>query len=288
MTPPIRLISHAENGSVPMNRVRQKCRGLSHEGIELAALRQKAGQILAVRNVLRKSGWQHGWQLIESRRESATGPCSHQSGPRRVPCRLRLAKHRPAITQKRSFLNGRRPFPSGSAAAPGPKSAERVYPVALTATDGALWTGWCAGNGRRRDQLGTLIRHARVRASVPVGSLTQEVSLFSLLRVLMTTICRTPLASASFRSAGLAAVTLTPVAVVAHIKERATAGPTTEAWSERCLRHRRINHLDSAPHLTTIHRIDDDRTDECACGADDVAGPLIPAEVQKKTFSDDR
>jgi hypothetical protein len=56
---------------------------------------------------------------------------------------------------------------------------------------------------------------------------------------------------------------------------------------ERSLRRGRHCPLDSAPHPITIHRFTDDRTDGCASGADDVAGPpslpsgILPLLVER-------
>ena len=120
-----------------------------------------------------------------------------------------------------------------------------------------------------------------------IGSLAKEVNLFACLRALIAAVGRTPLLPPSIRSAGLAAVALPTIAMAAHEKEAVTARATTKARSERSFRRGRFPPLNAAPHLITIHRIADDRTDDCACGADDVAGPLS-ARVQKKTISDDR
>ena len=120
-----------------------------------------------------------------------------------------------------------------------------------------------------------------------IGSLAKEVSLFARLRPLVASVGRTPLPPPSFRAAGLPAVALPTVAMPAHEKENSAAGAAAKARSERRFRRPQLHRLDSVPHLITIHRIADDRTDDCACGADDVAG-LLSARVQKKTISDDR
>ena len=96
----------------------------------------------------------------------------------------------------------------------------------------------------------------------PIGSLAKAVSLFAWLRALIAAVGRTPLLPPSVRAAGLAAVALSTVAMAAHPKKRATAGGTTKTRSERSFRRGRLHRLDSEPHLITIHRIADDRTDD--------------------------
>ena len=159
---------------------------------------------------------------------------------------------------------------------------EWIDPMAVTGADGAPGRARWAGNGRRGDRWGTLIRHAAATVPLAIRSLAKEVSLFAWLRALIAAVGRTPLLPPSFRSAGLAAIALTPVATAAHEKESVTAGATTEARPERSFRRGRFRRLDFALHLITIHRIADDRTDDCAFGADDVA--LLRREFRKRRF----
>src|SRR5713226_5108271 len=135
-------------------------------------------------------------------------------------------------------------------------------PMAVTATDGAPGSASSADDGRRRDRSGTLIRHAGARMPLAIGLLPKEVSLFTQLRALIAVVGRTPLLPPTFRSAGLAAIALTTVAMAAHEKEGATARATTKARSERSFRRGRFRPLDFAPHLITIHQTADDRTDD--------------------------
>lgn len=129
--------------------------------------------------------------------------------------------------------------------------------------------------------------YAGTTVPAPIGWLAKAVSLFARLRALIAAVGRTPLLPPSFRSAGLAVVALSPIAMVAHPREPATAGGTTKTRSERRFQWGSLHRLDSAPHVITIHRIADDRTDNCACGADDVVG-FLSARVREKRFSDDR
>lgn len=156
--------------------------------------------------------------------------------------------------------------------------------MAVTAADGAPWGVVRADNARLRDRSGTLIRHAGTTVPASIGSLAKAVSLLARLRALIAAASRTSLLPPSFRSAGLAAVALATVAAAAHEEEGATAEATTTAWSQGSSRRGRFRRLDSAPHPTTIHRIADDRTDDCACGADDVAGPRSDQSSKKDDF----
>jgi hypothetical protein len=123
---------------------------------------------------------------------------------------------------------------------------------------------------------------------VPIGSLAKAVRLFSFRRPLITAVCRPPLLSASLLAAGMTAVALATVAMAADVKEDTAAEPPTETGPDSRLRCRGLRPLNRALHEMTIHRIADDQTDDCTYGADDVAGPPMSAEVQKKTISDDR
>src|SRR5438876_87397 len=64
---------------------------------------------------------------------------------------------------------------------------------------------------------------------------------------------RRSLLAPSYCSAGFAAVALAMVAMAADEKERATAGATTKAWSERSFRRVPFRCLDFRSHLITIH-----------------------------------
>jgi hypothetical protein len=97
---------------------------------------------------------------------------------------------------------------------------------------------------------------------VPIGSLPQEVRLFPLRCLLITAICRPLLLLARCGTAGLTTVALATVAMAAYIERGMTVGRAAETWSENRFGRCRIGRLDSALHLITIHRIDDDRTDD--------------------------
>jgi len=123
-----------------------------------------------------------------------------------------------------------------------------------------------------------MIRHARLRPPVPIGSLSKEVSLSAWLRPLIAAVGRAPLLPPRFLPARLATVALSTVAMAAHPKEGATARGTTEPRAEGSFgygQHRldfRICH--NTPDAEMIGQM------TCACGADDVA--LFPRPEFKK------
>jgi hypothetical protein len=119
---------------------------------------------------------------------------------------------------------------------------------------------------------------------VPIGSLAKAVRLFSFRRPLITAVCRPPLLSASLLAAGMTAVALATVAMAAYVKEDTAAEPPTETRPDSRLRCRGLRPLNRALHEMTIHRIADDQTDDCAYGADDVAGLLCRRESRKRRF----
>ena len=122
---------------------------------------------------------------------------------------------------------------------------------------------------------------------VPIGSLATEMGLLTLRCLLITTVCRTPLLSASFRAAGLTTVALPAVAVAAYIKEDTTTRPTTKTRTESRFRHPCPGPFDSVFHQIKIHRFSDDRK-MMAPAARMMSLATAPAEVQKTTISDDR
>jgi hypothetical protein len=121
---------------------------------------------------------------------------------------------------------------------------------------------------------------------VPIGSLAKAVRLSSFRRLLITAVCRSPLLSASLLAAGRTAVALASVAMAAYVKEDTAAEPPTETRPDNRLRlrYRRLRSLNRALHEMTIHRKADDQTDDCAYGADDVAGLLCRRESRKRRF----
>ena len=136
---------------------------------------------------------------------------------------------------------------------PRRKGAEGINPVALTPTDGASRTCRWTDNAGRCDRSGTLIRHAEATVPLAICPLPMAVIQSAWLRALIAVVGRTSLLAPSYCSAGFAAVTLAMVAMAADEKERATAGATTKAWSERSFRRVPFRCLDFRSHLITIH-----------------------------------
>ena len=121
--------------------------------------------------------------------------------------------------------------------------------------------------------------HARPTVALPIGSLANAVSLSAGFSPLITTAGSALLPSPSCRATSLAAIALTTVTTAAHKEQGATARPVTDPWAQRRLgRHR----LDFGAHLINIPWIADDRTDDRAFGADDVAGALYTGERLRK------
>jgi hypothetical protein len=135
---------------------------------------------------------------------------------------------------------------------PRRKGAEGVNPGVLTPTDGAFWTSRSTDKGGLCDRARTLIRHAEATAPLAIRSLPMAVFQPARLRALIAVIGRTSLLAPSCCSAGFAAVALAMVAMTADEKERATAGATTKAWSERSLRRVPFRCRDFQLHLITI------------------------------------
>ena len=115
--------------------------------------------------------------------------------------------------------------------------------------------------------------------SLPIGSLAMAVSLPAGFTPLITTAGGALLPSPSCRTTFPAAIALTTVTAAAHKEQGATARPVADPWEKRRLDHHR---LDFGAHLITITWIPDDRTDDRASGADDVAGALYSGERLRK------
>ena len=144
------------------------------------------------------------------------------------------------------------PSPWCSRPVPRRKGAEGVNPGALTPTDGAFRSSRWADNGRLCGRSRTLIRHAEATAPLAICSLPMAVFQPARLRALIAVIGRTSLLAPSCCSARFAAVALAMVAMAADEKERATAGATTKAWSERSFRRVPFRCRDFQLHLITI------------------------------------
>jgi hypothetical protein len=183
----------------------------------------------------------------------------------------------------------RSPWCSGPV--PWRKGTEGVNPGALTPTDGAFRTSRSTDNGGLCDRSKTLIRHAEATAPLAIRSLPMAVFQPARLRALIAVVGRTSLLAPSCSSAGFAAVALAMVAMAADEKERATAGATTKAWSDR--RFRRIPfrcdfqlHLITIPESWTTGRLSctrKRRRRKCDCGTEDDGCFFIyfPVKVQK-------
>jgi hypothetical protein len=135
---------------------------------------------------------------------------------------------------------------------PRRKGAEGVNPDALTPTNGASRASRWTDNGGLFDRSRTLIRHVEATAPLAIRSLPMAVFQPARLRTLIAAIGRTSLLAPSRCSAGFAAVALTMVAMAADEKERATAGATTKAWSDRSFRRVPFRCSDFQLHLITI------------------------------------
>jgi hypothetical protein len=170
----------------------------------------------------------------------------------------------------------RSPWCSGPV--PRRKGAEGVNPDALTPTDGAFRTSRWTDNGGLCDRSRTLIRHAEATAPLTIRSLPMGVFQPARLRALIPVVGRTSLLAPSSSSAGFAAVALAMVAMAADEKERATAGATTKAWSDRSFRRVPFRcsdfqlHLITIPESWTTGRLSCTRKtvkEECDCGTED-------------------
>jgi len=138
-----------------------------------------------------------------------------------------------------------------------------------------------------------LIRHAEATAPLAICSLPMAVFQPARLRALIAVIGRTSLLAPSCCSAGFAAVALAMVAMAADEKERATAGATTQAWSERSFRHVPFRcrdfqlHLITIPESRTTGRLSYTRKTmkgECDCGTEmmDVSLSIFRSKFKKK------
>ena len=198
---------------------------------------------------------------------------------------MRRAPRLLAVIRKRRILDCRRRECSPLRSAPWPQRAEWINPVVLAATDGASGGLGEPSDARLVDRFRSLMSHVRPTAPVPIGLLASAVSFSAGFGPLIATAGGALLLSPSRRPTFAAAVTLTAVTTAAHKEHAATTRPATEPRAQRRLgRHRR----EFSAHLITIARIADDRTDDRACGADDVVATSTRQKAQKNTFSDDR
>ena len=198
-----------------------------------------------------------------------------------VACLMVAARMLPVIGKRRNLDFGRRPRPESG---PGSQTqgAEWINPTAVAAADRAPGRVGEHSDTRRTGRFGTLMSHPRPASSLPVGSLANAVSLCPGFGPLVTTAGRALLPSPSCRATSLAAIALTAVATAAHKEHSATARLMTGPWAQRRFS---LSRLHFGAHLTTIPWIADDRTDDRASSADDVAGPDAGERLRKLRFS---
>jgi hypothetical protein len=153
--------------------------------------------------------------------------------------------------------------------------------MALATADSASGRLGEPDDARRSDRSGTLMSHARPTVSLPIGTLANAVSLSAGFSPPITTAGSALLPPPSCGTASLAAIALTTVTTAAHKEQGGTARPVTDPWAQWRLGHHR---LDFGAHLITITWIADDRTDDRACGADDVAGAYAGERLRKHVF----
>ena len=101
------------------------------------------------------------------------------------------------------------------------------------------------------------------------------MSLFAGFGSLITTGGSTLLQSPSGRPTFLATITLTTITTAAHKEQDAAARPVTDPRAQWGLGR---YHLGFGAHLITITWIADDRNDDRAFGADDIADAFTPAK----------
>ena len=151
--------------------------------------------------------------------------------------------------------------------------------MALTAADGTPRRMGEWNNARLGDRFGSLMSHARPTVALPIRALTEAVSVSACFGLLVATAGGPLLLSPSRRPTFATAVALTAVATAADKERGATVRPATEPLAQRRFGRRRC---DFGTHLITIPRTADDRTEDRAFGADDVAGPLYAGKRLRK------